>query len=184
MKGLEEFLKVFGSFTVQDTVILVIAIIFIFSWYKKAKDFMLKKYEEKRKRELDLKEALDATRKYPEYREQSLEIQRQLTGEIQELKDAQKELRDAQKEISDHLKNVEEKDMRRECNKLRDRLLQNHRYYTNPETNPSQSWTEMEADAFWAMFKDYEDAGGDGYMHSEVQPDMERLTVVRMVSRH
>lgn len=180
MKGLDEFLKVFGGYTVQDVVMVVIAVIFIFMGYKKLKEFIVKKYEEKRKRDADLQEALLATRKYPEYREQSLEIQRQLTSEIQSLKDTQQELRDSQKEISEHLKSVEERDMRRECNKLRDRLLQNHRYYTSLESNPTQSWTEMEADAFWAMFKDYEEAGGDGYMHTDVQPDMERLTVVRM----
>lgn len=184
MKGLDEFLKVFGSYTVQDVVIVIIAMIFCFMGYKKIKDFAIKKYEEKRKRDSDLEEALTATRQYPKYREQSLEIQRDLTEKIQELKDSQKELRDAQKEITEHLKNVEERDMRRECNKLRDRLIQNHRYYTNLETNPSQSWTEMEADAFWAMFRDYEDAGGDGYMHSKVQPDMEKLTVIRMGDDH
>ena len=180
MKGLEEFLSVFGDLTVQDVLLALIAVAFLFSGYKKIKDLIVKTYEEKKKRNEDLQEALKATRKYPEYRAQSLEIQKKLTEEIQGLKDSQKELRDSQKELSDHLKKVEERDTRRECNKTRDRLLQSHRYYTNPETNPSQSWTEMEADAFWAMFKDYEEDGGDGYMHTEVQPDMQRLTVIRM----
>jgi chloramphenicol 3-O-phosphotransferase len=63
---------------------------------------------------------------------------------------------------------------------LRDRLLQNFRYYTNIETNPSQTWTRMEAEAFWEMFKDYEEAGGNGYMHSNVRPEMERLIVVEV----
>lgn len=35
----------------------------------------------------------------------------------------------------------------------------------------------MEAEAFWELFRDYEDLGGDGYMHTEVQPAMERLVV-------
>lgn len=38
----------------------------------------------------------------------------------------------------------------------------------------------MEAEAFWELFRDYEDAGGDGYVHTEVQPAMERLTVLEV----
>ena len=75
------------------------------------------------------------------------------------------------------LDSVEETNKRRECNKLRDRLLQNYRYYTNEATNPSKSWTQMEAEAFWGLFRDYEDAGGNGYMHSVVQPAMEELFI-------
>lgn len=36
----------------------------------------------------------------------------------------------------------------------------------------------MEADGFWDLFREYEEAGGDGYIHTVVQPDMERLGVV------
>jgi hypothetical protein len=75
---------------------------------------------------------------------------------------------------------MEEQNKKRERNKLRDRLLQNYRYYTNIETNPSQTWTEMESEVFWEMFKDYEEAGGNGYMHSTVLPEMERLIVVEV----
>ena len=38
----------------------------------------------------------------------------------------------------------------------------------------------MEAEAFWEMFKDYEEAGGNGYMRSTVMPEMERLIVVEV----
>ena len=67
---------------------------------------------------------------------------------------------------------MEEENRRRERNKLRDRILQSYRYYTSPEKNPMRAWSEMEADAFWKIFKDYEDLDGDGYVHSEVQPAM------------
>ena len=75
---------------------------------------------------------------------------------------------------------MQEENNRRERNKLRDRLLQSHRYYTNPKLNPNQSWTAMEAEAFWELFRDYEDAGGNGYVHSVVQPAMEQLTVIEI----
>lgn len=66
------------------------------------------------------------------------------------------------KETSDRLTKTEEDTQRRERNKLRDRLLQNYRHYVNKETNPSHSWTQMESEAFWELFKKYEAAGGNG----------------------
>ena len=38
----------------------------------------------------------------------------------------------------------------------------------------------MEAEAFWELFKEYEESGGDGYMHSDVMPEMLKLTVIDM----
>lgn len=38
----------------------------------------------------------------------------------------------------------------------------------------------MEADAFWSMFKEYENAKGDGHMHTVVQPEMRALEVIPM----
>ena len=57
-------------------------------------------------------------------------------------------------------------------------LVQNFRYYTNEQQNPSKSWTRMESEAFWELFREYENAGGNGYMHTDVKPAMERLIVV------
>ena len=36
----------------------------------------------------------------------------------------------------------------------------------------------MEAEAFWELFKEHEDAGGDGYIHTVVQPAMNLLKVI------
>ena len=38
----------------------------------------------------------------------------------------------------------------------------------------------MEAQAFWDMFGDYEKNGGDGHMHTVVQPAMRALEVIPM----
>ena len=38
----------------------------------------------------------------------------------------------------------------------------------------------MESDAFWEMFGDYEELGGDGYMHTVVEPTMRQLIIVDM----
>lgn len=171
MKGLDAFLSTFGDVTVAQIVTLLLAGIFLYAVYKKVSDYIIARHEAEEAKDAQIKEALEGVRKYPEYRQQSIKIQELLENEIQEL-------RIAQQESAARLMKMEEENKRRERNKLRDRLLQNYRYYTNKETNPTQSWTQMEAEAFWEMFSDYEQAGGNGYMHSEVLPAMERLLVV------
>ena len=78
------------------------------------------------------------------------------------------------------LEKIEEDIISRERSKLRDRLLQSHRYFTSPEKNPLHAWSEMEADAFWSMFKEYENAKGNGHMHTVVQPEMRASEVIPM----
>lgn len=176
LKGMSEFLNLFGDVTVLHIVELLCALVFLYGVYKKASEFLIQQHEAQKLKDAQLKEALDGVHKYPEYRQQSLEIQRRINDEISTLKNSQEE-------IMQRLIAMEEQNKKRERNKLRDRLLQNYRYYTNKETNPSQSWTRMEAEAFWEMFKDYEEAGGNGYMHSDVRPEMERLIVVEVGMR-
>lgn len=170
MTGLDQFLETFGNITISQVVMVVLSIVFVVLVYKKFRDYLIKKHEIEKERDVEIKECLTAVRKYPEYRQQSIKIQELLEGEIQEL-------RSMQQENTERLLRMEEQDKRRECNKLRDMLLQNYRYYTNKERNPSQSWSKMEAEAFWELFRDYEELGGDGYMHTEVQPAMQRLAV-------
>lgn len=162
MTGLDEFTALFGNITVLQVVEFLMACVFMFIVYKKVRDYLIKKHDTEKERGEQLKEALSVVRKYPE-----------LENEIQEL-------RKMQEETSERLAKMDEDIKRRERNKLRDRLLQNYRYYTNQTSNPSLSWTKMEAEAFWELFRDYEDAGGDGYVHTEVQPAMERLTVLEV----
>lgn len=171
MTGFEEFKNLFGDITVLSVIETLLAVVFLVFIGKKVRDYLIKKHELDRIRDEQIREALEAVRKYPEYRQQSIRIQELLEGEIQEL-------RQMQEDQSQRLLDMEETTKRRERNKLRDRLLQNYRYYTNKQENPSQSWTRMESEAFWELFRDYEDAGGDGFMHTEVQPAMERLTII------
>ena len=201
MKGLDEFLELFGNITVSQLVTYIFAIVFMFFIYKQVKKYFDEKIkaqneraQAEKKRDADIKEALTAVRKYPEYRQQSIKIQELLEDEIQEtrqqsikiqslLEEEIQELRVMIQEDKKRIARVEEQEQRRERNKIRDMLLQNYRYYTNKERNPHQSWTQMEAEAFWELFGDYEDLGGNGYMHTVVQPDMERLIVVDVGER-
>lgn len=177
MKELDAFLNVFGDITVLHVVEVLLALGFLYFVYQKVSSFLIEQHEAQKLKDEQLKEALDGVHKYPEYRQQSLEIQKELKGDIHELKDAQQELREAQQEIIRHLTEIEEQRKRKERNKLRDLLLQYYRRYANKEVNPSQSWPKMEAEAFWALFSDYEEAGGNGHMRDEVMPAMQRLSI-------
>ena len=173
MNGLDAFLNVFGDITVLQVVEIFLAAGCVYVLYKRIKKVLIEQHEAQKLKDEQLKEALDGVHKYPEYRQQSVEIQQKLQQDIEEL-------RDTQQKIIERLTDMEEQKKRRERNKLRDLLLQNYRYYTNVETNPSQSWSKMEAEAFWELFSDYEDMGGNGYMKSDVMPAMQKLIVIEV----
>lgn len=173
LTGLEEFKDVFGSITVLNVVELLLAILFCYLIYRKVSKYLIERYEAGKKKDEQLKTALDQVSKYPEYRAQSLRVQKELQTEI----DA---LHLAQSEQIERLKKMEDDMTRRERNRLRDRLLQSYRYYTDPACNPAGTWNTMEAEAFWEMFSDYEDVEGNGYIHSVVQPAMNKLKIVNI----
>lgn len=87
----------------------------------------------------------------------------------------------AQTDLINQVTSFEEIMKTQSCNKLRDRIVQIYRYYTSVDKNPMQEWTEMEKDAFDRLFSDYESLGGDGYVHSTIEPAMNALGVVDMI---
>lgn len=173
MLGLEQFLNKFGAVTLLDIVELGLAAVFVFVVIKKVGTYLLQRHDAEVEKDKQIKTALEAVSHYPEYRKQSLEIQETFKREIAEL-------RKMQDEHTKQLIEMEQANKKRECNKLRDILLQNYRHYTNKELNPSQSWTRMESEAFWELYGDYEDMGGNGHMHSVVRPAMEKLHIVEI----
>lgn len=111
----------------------------------------------------------------------------ELDSEIKKIADTQKlvvssidKISDSQEKLAEQITSFEKVMKTQSCNKLRDRIIQSYRYYTSVEKNPMKAWTEMEKDAFDRLFKDYEDLGGDGYIHSTVEPEMNSLEVIDM----
>lgn len=178
MTGLNEFLKLFGGITIADITFFTLAAIFLYAIYKEVKKYINAKVVEQQKQSEDEKkwkqkidEAWNAVQEYPKYRQHSLDVQKILKEEVQEI-------RDGLQVMMKRFEEIEEQNKKRECSKLRNMLMQHYRHYTNKQENPSQSWTRMEAETFWALFKEYEEAGGNGYMHTVVQPEMEQLLIV------
>ena len=94
-----------------------------------------------------------------------------------------KRLADVQAENIKKLARFEAELKSRDKNKLKRDLLRWFHYYTNRAKNPQHAWTEMEADVFWSNFADYENLNGNGFMHSDVQPAMNSLEVIKMDDR-
>ena len=180
MKYLDQFLCVFGDITITELTTVALALFFLYAIYKEIKKFndvkiaeQQRRAEEERVQKEKLESAYAVTQKYPVYHQESIDIRDGLKKEIQEI-------RDYCSNLMNRFEEIEEQNRKRECSKLRDMLLQNYRYYTNINQNPSQSWTRMESEAFWELFEEYEEAGGNGYMHSVVQPEMERLEIIEV----
>ena len=168
LKGLEEFLELFGDVTMSEFVKFLFALVFLYAIYKEIKkinDAKIKEVEEEKIHKKKVDEAWEITQKYPIYHQESIDIRNGLEKEIQEI-------RACFGAVIKRLDEIERQNKKRECSKLRDMLVQNFRYYTNEQQNPSKSWTRMESEAFWELFREYENAGGNGYMHTDVKPAM------------
>ena len=127
-----------------------------------------------------LQAAVDAL---PSYRAQSFQIQTQLQTADKEILAAcnaiQRGVADNQNVLNERLDRLE----KREKNSLRQKILQEHRLFTDEKTNPMKAWTEMEHHSFFELVKDYEELGGNDYVHSDVLPDMNRLRIILMSDR-
>ena len=172
----EYFIDSFGQITIVQVAYFILAICFIVYCGKKISKYIIDRHEQDKIKDAQLKTALDAIEKYPEYRKQSLGIQAQLNQEIASIKESQLSMKA-------RLDKMEQDAQQRERNKCRARLIQSYHYYADVDKNPMQAWTQMESEAFWEQFKDYENMNGDGYVHSEIQPAMELLDVIAMTDK-
>ena len=183
MFGLEEFLNTFGTLTIAFVVELLVAIIGIVIAYKKLKDKIIGSYKERKQQEDDIKEALTGVRNMPKYRQQSLEIQKELKDNDDKILETCQKIQDGvnenQRILTERLDKLED----RERNALRAKILDMHRTFTSKKMNPMQAWTEMERDAFFDLIRDYESLNGNGHVHTVVIPEMNLLRVIYMVDK-
>ena len=128
-----------------------------------------------------LQAAVDAL---PGYRAQSMQIQAQLQNTDREILEACMAIKEGVLENRQVLDLRLDRLERREKNALRQKILNEHRIFTDEHMNPMQAWTEMEHHSFFKLVEDYEDLGGNDYVHSEVLPAMNRLRVIPMSDRN
>lgn len=179
MKFLKELLMGLDA-TVSATVIAIILVILVWAvvvLIKHRKDIMTALNQwAKRKQEKDelLKIVYSTKEKVDKYaenrihdREQSFEIQKQLTNGINELSEKIDAMGRRQVEL-------EEKHRKRIRAEMKDKISQLYRYY-----HEKQAWNDMEREAFNDLIDEYEDAGGsNSFVHTVVQPESYTWKVV------
>lgn len=89
------------------------------------------------------------------------------------IKDDLKNVTDKINEIAETLSKMQKADNVTEMKKLKEKLVAYYNKYKN-----SDWWTSMDKEVFWDLFEDYENRGGDGFVHSKVEPVMRELKVI------
>ena len=118
----------------------------------------------------------EAVSHYPEYRAQSLKIQRELQCKDESILSVCEKIEKIGQKLDDRLIELE----RREKNSLRAKILNEYRLYTDERKNPMKAWTEMEHHSFFKLVEDYESLGGNDYVHGTILPAMNELDVIPM----
>ena len=86
----EEFIKVFGDITVGTVVVFVAALVFIWKLYTIIKNHLVEKYKQEEEKERKVREVIEQAKKYPEWHQQSLDIQKQFSDAISSIESSQR----------------------------------------------------------------------------------------------
>lgn len=76
--------------------------------------------------------------------------------------------------IVDTLNIMQQKENKTKVKELRESLIRYYNKYKN-----IGEWSKLESEAFWDLFNDYEERGGDGYIHTIVEPVMRELREIQ-----
>ncbi len=136
--------------------------------------------QENQTRDIKIAALEQAVNALPSYRAQSLQIQQQLQTSdkdiLQMCTEIQASVLENQKLLNRRLDRLE----KREKNALRAKILDEYRLFTDDSKNPLRAWSEMEHHAFFELVRDYEELGGNDFVHSVVLPAVNELNVVSM----
>lgn len=75
--------------------------------------------------------------------------------------------------LSQQITNMQTKIDETEMAKLKDSIVTYYRKYKDVN-----EWSQLESDAFWDLFKRYEVHGGNGFIHSVVEPTMRQMKII------
>ena len=89
---MQEFVEAFGSYNVGSIAVLIAAFVFLYRLYKKAEKNIVDQHDAKKEQDEQIKAILLQEAKYPEWRQQSIEIQSRLTERLDSIEDSQKDL--------------------------------------------------------------------------------------------
>ena len=86
---MDEFLQVFGNLTVASVAVVIAALVFVWKLYTIAKNHMIERYKKEEEKERKVRQIIEQASHYPEWRKQSLDIQKSLWEAIDTVKKAQ-----------------------------------------------------------------------------------------------
>ena len=75
--------------------------------------------------------------------------------------------------LSEQIRDMQRKMDQTEMAKLKDSIVNYYKKYKE-----LGEWTQLESDAFWDLFKRYEAHGGNGFVHSSVEPTMRDINII------
>lgn len=173
MYYLDYFLQAFGEMKIGTIVIFIAALFIIGTFIIKGYRAVVSFHDRIQEKDETLTKVVEKTEQLDDELKKIADTQSSIISSIDKISDSQEKL-------TEQITSFESVMKTQSCNKLRDRIIQSYRYYTSGEKNPLQAWTEMEKDAFDRLFLDYENLGGDGYVHSTIEPAMNNLEVIDM----
>lgn len=180
---MDEFLQIFGGISLSTVVTFIVAIAFLVTIGIKAYKIIVTNHDSIQEKETALEKLQKDVKEIKENPTVTKKEWKELKDKQDSLETALNEILEAQKVIVAKQDAFEAESRSHNLNKLRNQLLQSYRYYTSEERNPMTAWSEMEKEAFDKLFKDYEDLGGNGFMHTIVEPAMASLEVIDMGSQ-
>lgn len=74
--------------------------------------------------------------------------------------------------LSRQISDMQDKMDETEMAKLKDTIVTYYRKYKD-----AGEWSQLESDAFWNLFRRYEAHGGNGFIHSVVEPAMREMRI-------
>lgn len=79
---MDEFLKVFGDITISTVAIIIVALVFLWKIYNIVKNHLIEKYKQEEEKEKKVQKIIEQASHYPEWRQQSIDIQKKFSDAI------------------------------------------------------------------------------------------------------
>jgi len=154
-------------FSIIAILVAIKFIVVLFEWFIDKLGLETKGMRKKREnQELLIKTAQGLTElrnTYEEDKEQSIRHDKMMHDDI-------KQLMDKVDNVTVRFEEMQKKNNETKLKELKDTLINYYNKY-----RVVGEWTKLEKDAFWDLFDDYEKRGGNGYIHSIVEPAMREL---------
>lgn len=127
----------------------------------------LKQKNEERQLVLQTAKSLDELRK-----QRAIDVEQSIKHD-EKLKENLQSVSNKIDTLSDQITFMQSKMDETEMAKLKDTIIIYYKKYKD-----LGEWSALEKDAFWDLFKSYESHGGNGFIHSVVEPVMRELNIV------